>query len=103
MSDQILQGIFGVFFGFFAAYLLGALFSNRFRSKIHWGKGAGGPPISRFSIVVLLPFTIYIAMKHCTIALGYQWTWNLPPLLFAAWFVLFIISSLRDDRNAKRR
>jgi hypothetical protein len=101
MSDRILNGVFGAFFGCFSVWLIGALFSARFLSNLHWGKGRGGPPVSRLSIFVFLPFCIYIFVEHSIIALGYEWRWKIPPWLFFVYFGLFILCSVRDSRNAR--
>jgi hypothetical protein len=101
MGDRIFNGVFGAFFGFCSMYLVAAMFSNRLLAKVRWGKGGGGPPISRLSIVVCLPFTSYISIKRITIALGHEWPWSLPMWPVILWIAFFILCSVRDSRKAR--
>ncbi len=100
MSYRVVAGLFGLFMGCFSIALVACLFRDRLLSRFHWGKG-GRTPVSRTSILVVVPFSLYFSAKPIAVALGYEWPWAIPVWLFAAWFALFFLCQARDITRAK--
>jgi hypothetical protein len=107
VAQYIFHSLFGLFFAFMAVWMIIALFSERQRSKLHWGKGRRGPPMSRFSILMALPFTLFVPARYIVyilaVAAGHEKTWTVPNWWFIPCVAIFLLGALYDDTSRRRR
>ena len=72
MTYRALNGLFGLFVGCFSIALIVSLFRDDFLRRFHWGKG-GRTPISRLSILVFLPFSLFWLVLTAGVLVAFGW------------------------------
>src|SRR6266566_2864526 len=100
VADYIFHSIFGLCLAVVAVWMVIALFSERRRSRFHWGKSREGPPMSRLSILMALPFAIFMPARYVmyliAVAAGHDKTWGVPNWWFFPCAALFILGAVVD-------
>jgi hypothetical protein len=102
VATYIFVSLIGLCFAFFAVWILIALFSDRARSRVHWGRGPGRPPMSRLSLLFALPLMLYpparIVVYLIAAAAGHEndQTWLLPNWWLFPCIAIFILGPLVD-------
>lgn len=107
--DYIFHGLFALFFLWISACLVIALFNDRYRAHagFRWGKGRGATPMSRFGIVMALPFTLFIPVS-CVMAIpaalaGKEPGWFIPYWWFFPCGILCLVGSVYDGLRENHR
>jgi hypothetical protein len=98
--DYVFHSLFGLGFAFVATSMIVALFSDKAREKLHWGKGRGGPHPSRLGILLALPFVLFVPVRYAVAVIasvaGHEKTWAIPGWWFLPCAALFLLGSLYD-------
>jgi hypothetical protein len=98
--DYIFHGLFGLFFTFIAVSVIAALFNNRMLARFHWGKGRGGAPMSRFSIVMSLPLPLFVSLRYIVAIVAIltkQKMWDIPYWWFFICIGMFVLAAALDE------
>ena len=83
VGGYIFGTLMGLVFTYMSFSLIAALFSQRALSRLKWGKGSRGIPLSRISALLCLPFSLSVSTA-CVVALVRPELVNgpAPPWLF---------------------
>ena len=99
--EYIFHSLFGLGFAFMAVSTIIALFSERERSKHHWGRGRGNPPASKLSLLMALPFCLFVPVRYVVYLLAvvtrHEEDWRVPNWWFFPCIALFFIGGLYDN------
>jgi hypothetical protein len=100
IAEYIFGSLFGLFFLVMAVWAILALFSDRQRSRLHWGRGQSRRPISKLGLLMALPLLLYIPARYVVYliaaAAGHEKTWPLPLWWFFPFAALFVLGGLID-------
>lgn len=101
VAQYIFGSLFGLLVATLAVWMIVALFSDRQLSKFHWGKGREGRPVSRLSILMILPLFLFIPARYCAwiigMATGHEGTWAVPNWWFFPCVALFLLGAIHDS------
>ncbi len=106
LGGYIFGTLMGLVFTYMSASLITALFSQRALSRLKWGKGGSGIPMSRISVLLCLPFSLSVPTA-CVVALVRPDIMDgpVPPWLYIAIFAPLLLGwgydTLRSGLSSK--